>query len=166
MKNVIKFLLHAIMLVSFSFLISCAGQVKEISFITENSKFNFLIASATSKYKDSIRNQIIEKYKSHSNIKVVDIRKLSEMPLNDYDVILIIDTIKAGARFNDPLYEISLRLKDKRNLVIFLTVADPETKYKFNNIDAITSASTPETEESVFQQIADELDNIISYLAH
>ena len=112
--------------------ISCTRQVKEMSFSGKDAKFNILIAGNSSEFKDAVRGRIISRYEKYSNILVINIPKLKEMDSESYDVVLL------------------------------MTAGDPDWKFCFKGVDAVTSASTPCNETLVFDRLTRKIDEILA----
>ena len=112
--------------------ISCTRQVKEMSFSGKDAKFNILIAGNSSEFKDAVRGRIISRYEKYSNILVINIHKLKEVDSESYDVVLL------------------------------MTAGDPDWKFCFKGVDAVTSASTPCNETLVFDRLTRKIDEILA----
>ena len=147
--------------VSFVSFYSCTRGVKEIRLSHEDSSFNMIIASDSSVFKDSIRNKIIQRYQNEGTIDVVNIKRLNKIDPTDYDVVLIIDTTLAWSGFNPSLNTFLEENEFKENVVVFMTAGDPDWTYSYQGVDAITSASVVENEDVKFEEIAQQIDQII-----
>ena len=140
---------------------SCTRSVKETRLSHENPGYSMIIASDASEFKDSIRNRIVERYQDDSNIDVVNINRLNEINPLDYDVVLIIDTTVAWSGFNPRLKTFLENNEIKDNVVVFMTAADPDWTYSYQGVDAIPSASVVENEEVKFEEIIQQIDQIL-----
>ena len=112
--------------------ISCTRQVKEMSFSGKDAKFNILIAGNSSEFKDAVRGRIISRYEKYSNILVINIHKLKEVDSESYDVVLL------------------------------MTAGDPDWKFCYKGVDAVTSASAPCNETLVFDRLTRKIDEILA----
>jgi len=140
---------------------SCTRSVKETRLIHEDSSFSMIIASDSSEFKDRIRNSIIQQYQNQGNIEVVNIRRLKDIDPTVYDVVLIMDTCLAWSGFNPALIAFLEGNESKDNVVLFMTAGDPDWTYSYQGVDAITSASVVENEDVKFQEITQQIDQII-----
>ena len=144
------------------FLLSCARGLKETRLTTEYPEFTMIIASDSSEFKDSIRRRIISKYSEYGNVEVVNMNKLKSIRPEDYDVILIIDTCMSWGGLNWSLKSFLDKSIDRKNVVLFMTSADPEWEFSYKDVDAITSASKIQDEETIFAVISSEIDIILA----
>ena len=141
---------------------SCTRSVKEMRVSSEDSRFNMIIASDSSEFKDSIRNRVIQHYQDESNIDVVNIKRLKEINPLDYDVVLIIDTCLAWSGFNPSLNTFLEDNETKDNVVVFMTAGDPDWTYSYKGVDAITSASVVENVEVKFEEITQQINELLN----
>ena len=147
--------------VTLVFLVSCTRNVRETQFTTENAKFNLIIASDSSDFKDEIRKRIIARYSNSGNIDVVNISKLEYVKPEDYDVVLIMDTCIGCEDFNWSMKSFLDRLEDKNNVVLLMTTGYADYEYSYGGVDAITAASRIADEEEIFVRLSEEIDRII-----
>ena len=154
--------ISTLVIVAIAFLASCTRNVKETQFTAENAKFNLIIASDSSDFKDEIRNRIIDKYSNNGNIDVVNIDKLENIKPEDYDVILIIDTCIGCEDFNWSMKGFLDRLEDNNNVVVLMTTGYSHHEYSYGGVDAITAASRIANEEEVVTRLSEEIDRIIA----
>jgi hypothetical protein len=153
--------ISTLVIVALAFLASCTRNVKETQFTTENAKFNLIIASDSSDFKDEIRNRIIDKYSNNGNIDVINIDKLENIRPEDYDVILIIDTCIGCEDFNWSMKGFLDRLEDNNNVVLLMTTGYSHHEYNYGGVDAITAASRIANEEEIVTRLSEEIDRII-----
>ena len=161
MKNTLKVALWLAISLTFISTFSCTRGVKETRMAHKGAGFTMIIASDSSEFKDSIRNRIIEQYQDEGNIDVVNIKRLKDINPLDYDVVLIIDTTLAWSGFNPSLNTFLENNEIKNNVVVFMTAADPDWKYSYQGLDAITSASVVENEDVKFEEISQQIDQIL-----
>ena len=156
----------AILLLSFSLIFlasnSCTSSVKENLLSRENPMFSMVIASDSSEFKDNIRNRIIQQYQNEGNIEIVNIKRLKDIDPTDYDVVLIIDTCLAWSGFNPTLNSFLEDNQSKANIVLFMTAGDPDWTYSYQGVDAITSASVVENEDVKFEDITQQINQLLS----
>ena len=161
MKNTLKVALWLAISLIFISTFSCTRGVKETRMAHKGAGFTMIIASDSSEFKDSIRNRIIEQYQDEGNIDVVNIKRLKQINPIDYDVVLIIDTTLAWSGFNPSLNTFLENNEIKDNVVVFMTAADPDWEYSYQGVDAITSASVVENEDVKFEEISQQIDQIL-----
>jgi hypothetical protein len=155
----------ATLLLSFSLIFlasnSCTSSVKETQLSHENPQFSMVIASDSSEFKDSIRNRVIQQYQNEGNIEIVNIKRLKDIDPTDYDVVLIIDTCLAWSGFNPTLNSFLEDNQSKANIVLFMTAGDPDWTYSYQGVDAITSASVVENEDVKFEEITQQINQLL-----
>lgn len=165
MDRVMKITSTAILLLSFSLIFlasnSCTSSVKENLLSRENPMFSMVIASDSSEFKDNIRNRIIQQYQNEGNIEIVNIKRLKDIDPTDYDVVLIIDTCLAWSGFNPTLNSFLEDNQSKANIVLFMTAGDPDWTYSYQGVDAITSASVVENEDVKFEEITQQINQLL-----
>jgi len=144
------------------FMLSCTAKVKETRFVTKGAIINMIIAADSSDYKDRIRGRLVDRYKDRFTIEIVNINKLKEIRSWDYDVILIMDTTMGWSRFNKSLKSYLTTLKDRKNVVLFMTADDTEWEFSYKGVDAITAASNTDNEEIIFWQLTESIDKIVA----
>jgi hypothetical protein len=153
--------ISTLVIVALAFLVSCTRNVKEVQFTAENAKFNLIIASDSSDFKDEVRNRIIDKYSNNGNIDVVNIDKLENIRPEDYDVILIMDTCIGCEDFNWSMKGFLDKLEDNNNLVLLMTTGYSHHEYSYGGVDAITAASRIANEEEIVTRLSEEIDRIL-----
>ncbi len=164
MENRLKYLVVTTIIVILFTLSACTRSLKETRFTIQNAKLNLVIAGDSSKFKDDIREKIIEKYRRQCNIYVVNIKKLNTIRPENYDAVVIMDTFMMLGKFNRSVKKYINQLKDDGNLVMFMTTGKPDSDYSYRDIDAITSASKMQYKDDVFKEITEKIDQIIGEL--
>jgi len=156
-KNTLAFIILVLM-----FTLSCAKQIPEQQFAAENAKFDLLIGGVTSEFKDNIVSRLVDRYKDQGNINLVDYDKLQQVQCEDYDVILVVDDSEAWTLWNFSLKSFLKKTENCNNIVLFITAGDPDWKYRYKDLDAITSASIVGEEDKVFNELTAKIDGMIS----
>jgi hypothetical protein len=164
MGVLLKRMFAVIVVITLLFVVSCTRNVKEMKLVNENATFDLVIAGDSSEYKDSIREELISKYKERATIEVVNIEDLEIITEDSYDVILIMDTCMAWGAFNPSVNNYLDEATRKDNIVLFMTADDVEWEYSYQNVDAITSASEIENKDEVITSLSERIDNVISNL--
>ena len=160
MPTTIKFIFLCNILICL-LVLSCARHVLETQHIATDAKFNFLFACDSTKFKDAIRNRLVATYSSYCNIDIINIKGLKAINPERYDVVLIMDTCLAWTKFNPSLTHFLEKTKDRKNIVLFMTAANPDWEYRYQDIDAITSASRTENEASIYLELSKRIDTVI-----
>jgi hypothetical protein len=143
-------------------ILTCTHRVHETVHPNPNAAFNFIIIGDASPFKDAIRTKIVEKYQTIANIEIANIETLKDLKAENHDVILIMDTCIAWSRFNPSLKSYLDRSKDQSPIVLFMTAGDPDWKFSYQGVDAITSASVMGDEEKVVEKLSLQIDRIIA----
>ncbi len=151
-----------VFIIALFFTISCTRNIREYKVEAKDAKYDFIFASDSSEFKDSIREKLISRYKKQANISLINIRKIKDIKAKENDVILIMDTCMGGTRLNISLNSYLTNLEDNKNTVLFITAGDNDWKYSYKDIDAITSASESKNKEQVIRKISEKIDAIIS----
>lgn len=156
----LKLFINSLLFILLLSLVSCSSKVTKESIVIQDSAYKIVIASDQSDYKDAIRGMLVEKYKKNSSIEIVNIEDLEMIDGKNYDVVVILDTCMAWSRFNPSLKSFIDR-KKKNNTVLFISAGDPDWKYSYKGVDAITSASEMELKDDTYKKIVDKIDKII-----
>jgi len=141
---------------------SCAKQIPEQRFVTENAKYDLLITGITSEFKANIISRIVDRYKDQGNIDLINLDKLDQMQCDDYDAILVMDSVKAWSLWNFSLKSFLKKTENCNNVVLLYTAGDPDWKYQYHELDAITSASQVEDQDRVFNELTYAIDVLIA----
>ncbi len=141
---------------------SCSGKVAHTSYVSDQAGVTILIAGDASEFKDGIRNRIIAAYRSAATIRVVNVGDLNKADVGSVDAVVIMDTCLARTGLNPSMKSFMKQAENRKKTVLFMTAGDPDWTYRYQEVDAITSASDLEQQEQVFTRIAAELDRILS----
>ena len=141
---------------------SCTHKLKEVKFVPQIKEYTMLIAGDSSTFKDSVRDRIIEKYRPTCEIHVINIKDLPNVDASLYDVVVIMDTCMAWSGFNPSFKTFLDKDGNKNKTVLSMTAGNPSWKYSYNNVDAITSASRVDKQDSFFVRIDDGIQEIMS----
>jgi hypothetical protein len=142
--------------------LSCSKQISEQRFVTENAKYDLLITGVTSEFKADIISRIIDRYKDQGNVDLVYMDKLDQLQCDDYDAILVIDSVQAWSLWNFSLKSFLEKTENCKNIVLLYTAGDPDWEYQYHELDAITSASQVEDQDRVFNELTYAIDVLIS----
>lgn len=142
--------------------LSCARNIREQHYATENARFNLLISGVTSEFKEGIISRLVERYNEDANIDLVALDKLDEVQCRDYDAIVIMDSRTASTLLNTTLKSFLEKTEPCKNIVLLFTAGDPDWKYQFHGLDAVTSASLVENENRVYNELTYKIDLILS----
>lgn len=151
----------SILVLFFVCVASCGRHLKEQVWTNPDAKLNLLIAADASEYKDALRETIIGNYRDKANIRVVNINALPDIPHEDFDAILIMDTCMAWTYFNPTVMAFLEQPNVQKRVVWFMTVDDTDVDYQHQGVDAITAASITANQESVLAHLSQQLDAIL-----
>jgi len=142
--------------------LSCSKQIPEQRFVIENAKYDLLITGVTSEFKADIISRIVDRYKDQGNVDLVYLDKLDQLQCDDYDAILIIDSVQAWSLWNFSLKSFLEKTENCNNVVLLYTAGDPDWEYQYHELDAITSASQVEDQDRVFDELTYAIDVLVS----
>lgn len=150
-----------ILLVSFVvYLISHRQGVIATKEISQNSaKFNVLIASQGSEFKNSLVDSIVNILKDRSvNIKIIDVTGLAEINESDWNALILIHTTEKWQLQADVKAFLE-RTKDLNKIMLVTTSGDGKWKTADYSVDIITSASATKELPVITQKIKEWLDS-------
>ena len=87
--------------------------------------------------------------------------KLDQLQCDDYDAILVIDSVQAWSYWNFSLNSFLEKTENCKNVVLLYTAGDPDWEYQYHELDAITSASQVEDQDRVFNELTYAIDVLI-----
>ncbi len=152
----------ATIILVFILLTACAKQIPEQRFTVENAKFSLLITGMTSEFKADIISRIVDRYKDKGNIYLINMDKLDQMQCEDYDAILVIDSVQASSLWNFSLKSFLEKTENCKNIVLLYTAGDSDWEYQYHELDAITSASQMDDQDRVFNELTYQIDVLIA----
>ncbi|RJP83907.1 MAG: hypothetical protein C4518_20560 [Desulfobacteraceae bacterium] len=152
----------AIIVLGLMLILSCVTKIPEQQFVTENPKYTLLITGVTSEFKADIISRIVDRYKDRGNVSLVNMDKLDRLQCDDYDAILVIDSVQAWSMWNFSLKSFLEKTENCKNVVLLYTAGDPGWKYQYHELDAITSASQVEDQDRVFNELTYAIDVLIA----
>jgi len=141
---------------------ACSKNIRETTLENPDASFRLIIAADSSDFKDSIRDRVMNNYKNVSHIDVVNLDKLDGIDYDAYDAVLIMDSCMAWGGFNNEVKNYINSLPDNRKVVVFFTAGNPEWKYNYKGVDAITAASLPAKEADVANQLIQKIDLLLN----
>lgn len=141
---------------------ACSKNIRETTLENPDASFRLIIAGDSSDFKDSIRDRVMNNYKNVCHIDVVNLDKLEGIDYDEYDAVLIMDSCMAWGGFNKEVKNYINSLPDNRKVVVFFTAGNPEWKYNYKGVDAITSASLPAKEADVTNQLIQKIDLLLN----
>ncbi len=140
---------------------SCTRKLVETNIESKNVLGKILIAGDSSEFKDKIRELIIGEFKLYYSIDVVNIEKLNKIDSTIYSGIIIMDTCMVWSGFNPSLKSFMEKSNNREKTILFITAGDPDWKYSYMDVDAITSASDIDNEDVVYNRIKSEIKTIL-----
>jgi hypothetical protein len=143
-------------------LTACSKNLRETTLENPDASYRLIIAGDSSDFKDSIRDKVVNNYKDICHIQVVNLDKLEEIDYDQYDAVLIMDTLMAWGGFNQEVKTFINALQDNQKVVVFFSAGDAEAKYSYKGVDAITSASIVSNEDVVVDKLTQKIDLLLS----
>lgn len=150
-------------IVSMMFLFPSCGRnlLKETKIVNEKARYKLLIAGDSSEFKDSVRDEIVERYKDKCSIEIINIEKLEEVSKEDFDFVLIMEGIRGWGILNPVMRDFIDRIENRERIVLFATSMNPYYEYSYEGIDAVTSASQMEKKDEIVKKLTEKLDRLI-----
>ena len=122
-----------------------------------------LVVSHSSEFKNAIIEKIEEAIKNDSvYVKFTGLKKLRDEDYDRYNAIVLINTCMAGSM--DPIANGFLKSQKGKNNILILTTSgggDWLPKMKYQNFDAIASASEKDKVNSVAKEIIDKIKALL-----
>ena len=146
----------------FLILTACSKNVRETTVENPDASYRLIIAGDSSDFKDSIRSRLMNNYKDICRIEVVNLDKLAGIEEDQYDAVLIMDTLMAWGGFNREVKHFIDSRQDSQKIVVFFTAGDAESIYSYKGVDAITSASVPAQEDDVVEKLTRKIDLLLA----
>ena len=143
-------------------LTACSKNLRETTLENPDASYRLIIAGDSSDFKDSVRDKVVNNYKDICQIQVVNLEKLETLDYDQYDAVLIMDTCMAWGGWNQEVKNFINSLQDNQKVVVLFTAGDPEWKYSYKGVDAITAASLVETEDDVVDRLTQKIDMLLS----
>ena len=135
------------------------GVIESFEAGEKSSNERILIASQGSDYKNIFVEKVIEKLKNDSLfIKVIDVTEIEKENIDDFKVILIINSIEMYDMQENAKGFLSGVNTDK--VIMLATSGNGAMGPKDNSIDAITTASSVETIDEKVDEVMKRILNI------
>lgn len=126
------------------------------------SSITVLISGEHSKFKDSIRKNLIEILKEKDiQFQEVDLKKLRKVDISNYDAYILFATCRAWnitkhvRKFIERIPE-----SNHKKILVYATAYDPEWVYKDKSINNVSSASKKVDVNSKLKQIRNFIDSL------
>ena len=133
---------------------------KEIKEETGDKKL-IICMRKESEFKNAIVDKIKERYGTKNKIETVKFKRIKKLKNCEPDAILIIDTYMAGALFNGKIKKFIKKSGLTEKAAILMTFGDPEKKFSYKGVDAVSSASKEENHREVFKELIGKLDKLL-----
>lgn len=161
-----KIFRNSIIVVALSvlFMPQCVKNIRETEVGPADAKNKILIAAYYSDFKNAVTQGLVNRFKDKAKITVIQIEKFGKIDPYQYDVLVVIDALMAWQMFNPWTRSAIQKLKDpgeKKKLVLLLTAGNPKKNYKFMDVDCITSASQPNREGEIVEEISARINSMI-----
>lgn len=131
----------------------------EVNQIESNNK-KILIATQGSKYKNKLTNALVTEMKNESDyIKVIDVSDLSEIKVDEWDVIVMLHTWEIWKPpFPVKKFIDRVATEDSKDkLVVHTTSGDGN--YKYPDVDAISGASVLTDIDAIKKKLLHQINN-------
>ncbi|GCC50421.1 hypothetical protein SanaruYs_06360 [Chryseotalea sanaruensis] len=134
-------------------------EVKEFDVNTREQSNHILIASQGSKFKDEVVAQVIQQLPAgYAYIKVIDVKSLTDIKEENWDVIVILHTWEY-AKPPDAVKSFVDNIDDKNKLVMISTSG--RGTYLIKDVDGISSASQLDEITNISNEIVQRIQNIL-----
>lgn len=134
------------------------GIIETREIINPSAKFNVLIASQGSQFKDNLVDSIVKILKERSvNVKIIDVTGLTLINESDWDALIFIHTTEKWQLQPDVKAFLD-RAKDLNKIMLVTTSGDGKWKTADYRVDIITSASANKELPVITQKIKEWLD--------
>jgi len=118
-----------------------------------SAKFNVLIASQGSSFKNSLVDNLVYILKEKPvNVKIIDVTGLDEINESDWNALILIHTTEKWQMQPDVKAFLD-RAKDLTKIMLITTSGDGKWRTKDYNVDVITSASANKELSPITRQI-------------
>ena len=158
-----KRLFYGLLVVCLTILfVGCATRsVEEIGRGNRSSKRRVLIATQQSPFKEAVVSKVVEGLEKEAcYVKIIDIKKLAEEPIEHYEAIVMINTCQAR-RLNRHARKFLTRVEGKEKIILLTTAGDEHWKPKGVTVDAITSASEMNKAGAIADLIMDKVQTLL-----
>ncbi len=142
-------------------LFSCRSGVKENVYENPEAGHRILITGATSEFKRRVVEGIVGRYREDCQIEMLPLSRLKGINYDDYSAIIIMDQCQAWMAFNVSTLGLVRKIKNREKVILFITAGDPDWRYSYEGIDAITSASEEGKEAEVIERISARIDSLV-----
>jgi len=152
------------LLVFFCFIIlNCYTQEMTEDSLHISKINNVLIATSKGDFKQTIVDKITARTDElNCTFKIVKLRELNDETFENYDAIIILNSIKVG-RMNKHVRKFFKNLYEAhRKKIILVNTAKKDWKSKEDGIYAITSASKMEYTEAMTDSVTNQLKRILN----
>jgi hypothetical protein len=146
------------------FTLQCVKSIRETEVGPADAKHKIVIAAYYSDFKNAVTRGLVNRFRDKAKITVIPLEKFGKIDPYRYDVVVVIDALMAWQMFNPWTRSVIRKLdgpEEKKKLVLYLTAADPKKNYKFMDIDCITSASQPDREGEIVEEISSRINGMI-----
>lgn len=125
---------------------------------TEPAIIIVVVDRTPSEFKDAIVDGLVERYQGTCTLDVVQLNTRDQPPLDEYDIVVIVDRCLADMRLNRATRTMT---DEAENVVLFVTAANPHYEYSIGGIDAVTSPSRTERVPDAIREITERIDELL-----
>jgi hypothetical protein len=138
----------------------CTGQViQERQYENLNSNKLMVIAleeGCGSQFKDALVDSLVARYRDRYDIEVVKVRTEKSIADRNYDILVVMDKVKAAGMLNNNLKSI-LKWADPAKTVVFVSHNGGNVKLK-GQVDLVTAATKKNPVRPYFLKLAEKID--------
>jgi hypothetical protein len=126
------------------------------------SQKSVLVASAGSPFKDALVKRLIERYCDRASFVVIDLRQLTNSDISQFEAVLVLEARKGWMMFNGRVRWFVRKVREPEKVILVLTSANHDFKWKRNGVDAITCASSASFLDPTLERISQQLDVLLA----
>ncbi len=120
-----------------------------------------LVATRPSEFKTEIVAKLVSAYEDRARLTLIDMADLNDVRDADYDALVVMGARMGFLMFSARERRFLRHLRAPEKLVMVMTAANQEWKWKREDIDVITCASESRNIEPVYRQVSERLDAIL-----
>lgn len=147
----------------FMFGVSCASsqliEPRQVSQLEGGKRV--LIATRPSDFKKQITDRLIENYRHHYSLRIVEIDELSDIQPDDYDAMVVMGARMGFLMFSTRERRFLRHLPNKERLILVMTAASQDWEWDREDVDVITSASAESNVDPVYNEVSKRLDTLL-----
>jgi hypothetical protein len=133
-------------------------QDREYENLTSNRTMIIaVLEDSGSPFKQALIDSLTNHYGNRFDIRVVNLERGKELGDQSYDILVIMERVKAWMVFNDNLKDL-MRVSDPKKTVIFLSSDDKPYQWQNKRFTAVTSATKKGNVAKTFSRLQAQID--------